>query len=414
MIRQVPRGSEPLRSLTMLAGPSNSGKTWSALLMATGMVEVLGGKIAMLDTEQRGNQYEWDFDFDRFVMEPPFTPAAFIDAYERLDGKYSVIITDNFSDEHEGQGGLQEMAEASGLNNDVAKWAKPKAENRKLMARIRQLSSQHIFCLRALDKIEIIDGEDPNGRKKKIVRPKGWTPVCEKNFIYDITIGFMLPPGSKGHAGIVKTIGALHHAFREGDQVTVAYGRALAMWVQNKGRPSTDGGTDSSKSADAFWSRQSLAIPIRNGDAQAWQGRMAAAIKAAPDLDALMRLDADNAASMAELPPPASAVIREAIKSRSSNLQLERGPLAAPTDEGAPFNGGGFNVCDEDGGFYAQEASAPAAWKAYLDVKKHAGNHAAVASRNLETLKLLAGSGQIQGTGLSNIEHEIAAIEAAS
>lgn len=232
-IRLVPKGRDPRRGLVMLAGPSNSGKTYSALRMAVGLREVLGGGIAMLDTENRGNLYEGDFGFDRWVMDPPFTPKAFMEAYEQLDSRYSVIITDNFSDSYEGIGGLLEMAEASGGTNEASKWAKPKAQDRQLMARVRQLASQHIFCLRAKDKIQIVDGEDRNGNRKKIVQPLGWMPICEKNFVYDVTLGFMLEPNARGRAQVVKTIAAFDGAYADGAVIDEAYGRALAAWTRH-------------------------------------------------------------------------------------------------------------------------------------------------------------------------------------
>jgi hypothetical protein len=233
-LRKVEKGAEPLRGLIALAGPSNSGKTFSALRIATGIVESLGnGKgIALLDTELRGNLYHGMFDYERFVMEPPFSPKAFLDAYRELDGRYSVIISDNFSDEHEGPGGILEMAMQSPLQNDVAKWAKPKAEHKQLMAAIRLLKSQHIFCLRASDKIKIVDGEDKHGNKKKIVEAVGWQPTCEKNFLYDVTLGWMLPPNSKGHANVWKSIEGFD--FKDGQQLTEDHGRAIARWIKGE------------------------------------------------------------------------------------------------------------------------------------------------------------------------------------
>lgn len=234
VLRFVAPGEERRRVLVDVFGPSNSGKTYSALTLAAGLIDEFGGKAAMIDTEGRGNLYEDEFAFDRYVMEPPFTPAAFMAAYEQLDSQYSVIITDTISDEYEGIGGLQEMAEAQQVNNDVAKWARPKAAHRKLMARIRQLRAQHIFCVRAEDKIEIIEGEE-NGRKKRLVRPLGWVRVAEKKWKYDMTVSLFFPPGSGGKAEVDKMIGPLQGSFRSGHLVTRDYGRALGQWA--KGAP---------------------------------------------------------------------------------------------------------------------------------------------------------------------------------
>ena len=46
-----------------LAGPSKSGKTYSALRLAVGLAD--GGKIAMINTEgARGHQYADKFEYD--------------------------------------------------------------------------------------------------------------------------------------------------------------------------------------------------------------------------------------------------------------------------------------------------------------------------------------------------------------
>lgn len=232
-LRFIERGAEDRRVLLDLFGPSNSGKTYSALLIAEGIVSVVGGSIAMIDTEGRGNLYEDEFTFDRFVLDPPFTPDAFMAAYEELDARYSVIITDTSSDEYEGIGGLLEMAEAQNVKNEVAKWARPKAAHRKLMARIRQLRAQHIFCMRAEDKIEIAEGVDANGKPTRVVRPLGWMRVAEKKWKYDMTVSLFFPPGAAGKARIDKNIGALDAAFQDGAPVTREYGIALARWAQS-------------------------------------------------------------------------------------------------------------------------------------------------------------------------------------
>jgi hypothetical protein len=239
-IRKAERGTEPLRGLIALAGPSNSGKTFSALRIAAGLVETLGGKIALLDTELRGNLYHHKFTYDHYVMEPPFSPAEWAKAFAQLDSQYTVVISDNFSDEYEGPGGIAEMASLSPLRNDIAKWAQPKAEHKQLMSKIRLLKSQHIFLLRASDKIEIFQDRDEEGKPigKQIVRPLGWQPHAEKNFKYDITLGWMLPPESNGHADLWKTIDGF--SFKDGEQLSEDHGRAIAAWI--KGTPAAQEG----------------------------------------------------------------------------------------------------------------------------------------------------------------------------
>lgn len=237
VLRLVKAGDEPRRLLMDLYGPSNSGKTYSALVIASGIVDEIGGNIAMIDTEGRGNLYERKFTFDRWVMDSPFSPEAFMKAYEMLDSRYSVIITDTISDEYEGIGGLQEIAEAQKVQNEVAKWAAPKARHRKLMARVRQLKAQHIFCVRAEDKIEIVEGEDQRGNKKKLVRPLGWTRVAEKKWKYDMTVGLRFEPDARGVCIVDKMIEDLEGTLVTGEVVPREFGRSLARWALGKDQP---------------------------------------------------------------------------------------------------------------------------------------------------------------------------------
>ncbi|MBX6495444.1 ATP-binding protein, partial [Pseudomonas syringae pv. tomato] len=69
MFKKAERKQAKLR--LALAGPSGSGKTYSALLMAKG----LGGRIAVIDTEQGSASLYSDIaDFDVLELQPPFSP----------------------------------------------------------------------------------------------------------------------------------------------------------------------------------------------------------------------------------------------------------------------------------------------------------------------------------------------------
>ena len=65
-----------------LAGASGSGKTYSAMQLATGISD--GAPFLMIDTEARSVvlHYADQFDFEHQVLGPPFTPAKYIDAVQ--------------------------------------------------------------------------------------------------------------------------------------------------------------------------------------------------------------------------------------------------------------------------------------------------------------------------------------------
>ena len=107
-----------------LMGTSGAGKTYSALLIAQG----IGGKIAMVDTEQgSGELYSNLCDYDVCSIKPPFEPQKYIDAIKSAEkAKYDVVIIDSLSHAWAGEGGLLDMHDkattASKSKNSYVAW----------------------------------------------------------------------------------------------------------------------------------------------------------------------------------------------------------------------------------------------------------------------------------------------------
>lgn len=223
--------------LVALAGASGSGKTYSALELATGLSR--GGKIAVIDTEAgRALHYADKFQFDHCDLGPPFNPTRYREAIEAAAAAgYAVIVVDSMSHEHAGEGGLLEMAEAELLKPNMkspANWAAPKAAHKRMMNRLLQLRSHLIFCLRAEEKIKLERVMDERtGREKTAVVPMGWAPICEKTFMFEMVVSFVLSPE---HPGVpVEGSGKIQDqhrvAFPVGQRVTRAAGETLAEWA---------------------------------------------------------------------------------------------------------------------------------------------------------------------------------------
>lgn len=92
-----------------ITGVSGSGKTYSALQLAQG----LGGKIAMIDTENgSGELYSSLCDYDVAPMSAPFSPEKYIEyIHEAEQAGYSVLIIDSLSHAWAGEGGLLEFVD---------------------------------------------------------------------------------------------------------------------------------------------------------------------------------------------------------------------------------------------------------------------------------------------------------------
>ena len=99
-----------------LEAPSGFGKTYTALLVATQLLEGTGKRIAYLDTEGRGQgsaaKYAHRFDFDVDEIKAPFDPARIIESInDAIAGDYGAWICDSWSHFWTGEGGMLEIVD---------------------------------------------------------------------------------------------------------------------------------------------------------------------------------------------------------------------------------------------------------------------------------------------------------------
>lgn len=95
-----------------IQGPSGAGKTYTALQLATRIVERERGKIALIDTEGgSASKYADLFDFDTAVFSD-HNPEHYTDAIQKAaKAGYTVLIIDSFSHVWTGTGGALEMVD---------------------------------------------------------------------------------------------------------------------------------------------------------------------------------------------------------------------------------------------------------------------------------------------------------------
>lgn len=186
-----------------LVGSAGSGKTFSALRLATGF----GGKIVLIDTENRRSaKYSKRFDFQQIDFQPPFNPASYGDAIDAaVAAGADTIIIDSMSHEHEGEGGVLEMAEdflEKRAGQDYKKreqlkfasWIAPKRERTQLIVgKIQRLPVNIILCFRAKEVTKPVR----NGQGK--IEPiKEWDMIGGDEYRYEMDVTMFLPSGSDG------------------------------------------------------------------------------------------------------------------------------------------------------------------------------------------------------------------------
>jgi hypothetical protein len=222
---------------------SGSGKTKTALLLAYGMANGIGSKVGFLDTEnKRGSLYasadtyqliQQSLGMDQLPepfligdLEPPFTPARYTEAIlEFQRAGVEVLVIDSTTHEYEGTGGILEMAEpapgSSARRDNTAK-----AEHKKFMNALLQSNMHIIACVRAREKVKL---EKQGG--KTVYIPQGVQPICEKNFMFEMTASLMMWNAGKEQE-VLKCPDELKAILgRQQNYITAADGLALRNWV---------------------------------------------------------------------------------------------------------------------------------------------------------------------------------------
>lgn len=239
-----------------IAGPTKSGKTYSAQRVAAGIASTTGGKVAMLNAEgARGHQYADKFDYIACDIEPPFTPERYTQALTAMKALNPAVgIIDSCSHMHDGPGGLLEMHdnELDRMAGDKqgkarqayawAAWITPKKTENEFIYTMLGCDFPIILCFRAKEKIKIVRGKEPIDL--------GWQPIASERVSFETLFTLMLPPHSKGVPDL--TISEMREPFDtlvpQGKPLDEALGIALAAWAV--GAPKSPGSQPQGPSGD--------------------------------------------------------------------------------------------------------------------------------------------------------------------
>lgn len=230
-----------------LFSPSGAGKTRSALRIATGIQEIVGGDIYGIDTESgRMKHYADRYKFHHVPFTAPFGSLDYLEAIKYCVAQGAkTIIVDSGSHEHEGPGGylmshadeIQRMAGDDWKKAERVKfsaWIKPAANRRQLINFMLQQNVNMIWCFRAKEKLKLERGKDPE--------PLGWMPIAGDEFLYEMTTAALLLPGAKGvptwfpegigERQMAKTADQFNAIYQRQGPLDEEVGRMLATWAQ--------------------------------------------------------------------------------------------------------------------------------------------------------------------------------------
>lgn len=177
----------------LLTGPSGSGKSWSALELATGIARKCGSDIAYIGTEgdrdklyaqKKSKHGDYTFEYDLLQLTDPFNTDKYIAAInEAIDAGYKIIIVDSLSAEWQWMNDVHNKMPGNSFTN----WGKLKPKHRELVDKILAAPAHIICCARGKDEWTM---EDKNG--KQVPKKVGLGSQTDKDISYEMMLSIQI------------------------------------------------------------------------------------------------------------------------------------------------------------------------------------------------------------------------------
>lgn len=228
-----------LRVVLSLVGESQSGKTFSALRVASGMTGD-PTKIFVIDSEGRADMYCDVFgsynvanvaEYNESKGRKKYDPRGYIDLInEAKDAGAIVTIIDSMSHAWESEGGCLDMADNQTYRSGkpmigMDKWKMPKLLWKNLIQTILDCGVNVILTFKAQRQIELdADGKPMKEEVLKIIR--------ENKAPFDLTAELLLADNKISE--YIKMPKVLEYAFPIGALLTEDTGRDIIQWRQSR------------------------------------------------------------------------------------------------------------------------------------------------------------------------------------
>lgn len=296
------RAAAPVPLLIGLTGPSSSGKTYTALRLATGIQSVYGGDIYVVDTEQRRSLHYADrFNFRHVPFGEPFGALEYRAAlrYCKAQGA-GVVIIDSASHEHDGPGGMLEqhdveltrLAGQDPVKRDrmtMLAWQKPKQARRKLITAITtELAMPVIFCFRAKATTKPVRDKSDGGKLKPV--DMGYMAIAGEEWLFEMALNALFLPGASGvpswesdkpgERAVIKLPVQFEWLRENNHPLTEDVGKRLALWAKGGAK------LDPPTKAKAETPKRTVPGAFAAKWADTWRDRIADPEQSAPALHA--------------------------------------------------------------------------------------------------------------------------------
>jgi hypothetical protein len=208
-------------------GESNSGKSYSAMLMANIINGGMNG-VTIIDTENRGELYGRIFPgVDLLKLDPPFDPEKLIEALEVCAKKGDkFVIVDSASDFWDRVRQIHTDMVGTNLKMNFPCWGKvgPRWDN--LRNAIRNAPFHIVTCWRMKDKMEMKNGEIIAAGQRVVARGGS------KGIKYDYMLAFIIDENHKARVG--KDNLHLFADWKEPAVIDEAVALKIKDWITNK------------------------------------------------------------------------------------------------------------------------------------------------------------------------------------
>lgn len=208
----------------LCSGSSGSGKTKSALRLATGIVGKTGGSIYLINTEgDRGEMYANEFDYQIIDLPEPRSPENYMEAIKYcMNEGASVIIIDSLSHEWNYLNEQVNNMQGNSFNN----WGRQKPRHRKLVDFIVEAKVHIIATGRGKDEYVMEVNDKGKSTPKKI----GVGIQQEKDTEYEYMVTFNIAQDTHVATCMKDNTGLFNNKF---DVLTEKDGEALYDWANS-------------------------------------------------------------------------------------------------------------------------------------------------------------------------------------
>ena len=258
---------------------TGQGKTMSARLLARGISAVTGRRVVFVDCDNgRGLHFRKLFPEQRYVdFQAPHNALDYVALLEQYERENVVLVIDNMTAEHDGEGGLLdtfEHAKKGKESRNAVAWGVAKTQHKKLVRTFVRVNrtTPIIVTWRAQEKIDWTKKDDQG---KTAPESEGEMPIGSRDLPFEMTATYLLPAGSKGAPCLdpkekgerlmTKIPGWFEDVIKRGEKFHERHGEAFARWAFGAPKPTTQAPSMSAEdvaTAEGFRDRFARAAEI--------------------------------------------------------------------------------------------------------------------------------------------------------